>query len=73
MIDGTNVRAMRYAEFLDKWSDPEFRRRFDPLTRFLERLEKEDPRWTRLVLMKKALNALQSKCEELLGIGKAQK
>src|SRR5208337_1943344 len=37
--DGTNLRAMRYSEFLEKWRDQEFQRRFKQLTRFLEELE----------------------------------
>ncbi|MFK4502879.1 hypothetical protein ABIF86_007170 [Bradyrhizobium japonicum] len=65
--DGTNLRAMRYSEFLEKWNDAKFKRRFDPLAHFLNKLEpKEKSRWKRLVLMREALQELQSTCEHLL-------
>jgi hypothetical protein len=65
--DGSDLRCMRFAEFMDRWLDPNFKNRFEPLTRFLDRLEKPDRhRWRRLELMKDALEQLRLKCRELL-------
>jgi hypothetical protein len=33
--DGDNLRCMRFSEFLQNCSEPEFRHRFEPLTRLL--------------------------------------
>ena len=66
--DGTNLRAMRYTEFLEKWRDHEFQCRFKPLTRFLEGLEPSNKLpWQRLELMKGRLHDLQLECEQLFG------
>jgi hypothetical protein len=65
--EGLEPRCMRFSDFSEKWDEASFRQRFDPLTRFLDRLRKEDKhRWRRLELMKEALEKLRLECEGVL-------
>ncbi len=65
--EGTEVRCMRYSEFLLKSTDPDFTRLLDPMTRFVDRLQpSNERRWKRLELMAKALEDLQQQCKLLL-------
>ena len=65
--DDVGLRCMRFSEFSEKWSEGEFSRQFDPLTRFLDKLKPENQhRWKRLTLMAEALKQLREECERLL-------
>jgi hypothetical protein len=67
VLDGDELRCMRYSEFLEKWSEVPFRRTFEPLEHFIDRLEPTDTlRWKRLALMTDALETLKLECERLL-------
>jgi hypothetical protein len=69
IVKNGDPRCMRFSEFADKWGDLEFRRRFDPLTRFIDCLDETHKfRWKRLELMAAALERLRSECDRLLGI-----
>jgi F0F1-type ATP synthase membrane subunit b/b' len=65
--EGSELRCMRYPEFLVKWPDPDFKRLLDPMTRFVDKLQPTNARrWKRLDLMAEALKNLQQKCKQLL-------
>ena len=65
--DGAERRCMRYSEFLQKWTDPVFKRLLDPLIRFVDRLRPTDSRrWKRLELMLQSLEDLHEQCRVLL-------
>jgi hypothetical protein len=65
--EGTDLRCMRYSEFLVKWADPSFTHVLDPMTRFVDRLQPTDARrWKRLELMVEALEHLHQQCKRLL-------
>jgi hypothetical protein len=65
--EAADPRCMRLSDFMEKWQDADFRKRFDPLSNFLEKLEKKDKlRWRRLELMKDALHTLRQECIALL-------
>ena len=67
MREGSELRCMRYSEFLVKWPDPDFKRLLDPMTRFVDKLQPTNARrWKRLDLMAEALKNLQQKCKQLL-------
>ena len=63
-------RCMNYSEFLEKWSDPTFRRMFEPLTSFIDGIDRSRQRpWRRLELTLKSLGELDNECKKLLGLG----
>jgi hypothetical protein len=65
--EGTELRCMRYSEFLMKWTESDFTRLLDPLTRFIDRLRPtNERRWKRLELMENALEHLHQQCIKLL-------
>jgi F0F1-type ATP synthase membrane subunit b/b' len=67
MREGSDLRCMRYSEFLVKWSDASFTHVLDPMTRFVDRLQPTDERrWKRLELMAEALEHLHQQCKRLL-------
>jgi hypothetical protein len=67
LSDGVNLRCMRFSEFLQNWSEPEFRHRFEPLTRLLDGIGPTNAhRWKRLELMGIALERLHGECRRLL-------
>jgi hypothetical protein len=61
-------RCMSVSAFLSKWKgDAEFRRQFDALVAFVDNLRPEDKyRWTRLQLMRGALESLRDESKSLL-------
>jgi hypothetical protein len=65
--DGANLRCMRFSEFVQNWSEPEFRDRFEPLTCLLDGIAPtNEHRWKRLELMAIALEQLRGECRRLL-------
>jgi hypothetical protein len=69
VLDGSELRCMRFSEFLEKWTQPAFKPFFDPLSRFIDQLKPENTlRWKRLELMAQALEQLRLECERLLTI-----
>ncbi|WP_407157681.1 hypothetical protein [Bradyrhizobium sp. STM 3557] len=62
-------RCISYSEFLERWSEPNFRKSFEPLTTFIEGIEPSRQRpWKRLELMREALSELERDCKKLLGL-----
>ena len=62
-------RCMNYSEFLERWSEPNFRKSFEPLTTFIEGIEPSRQRpWKRLKLMAGSLSELEKDCKKLLGL-----
>ncbi len=62
-------RCMTYSEFLERWSDANFRKSFEPLTTFMNGIEPSRQRpWKRLKLMMMSLNELEKDSKKLLGL-----
>jgi hypothetical protein len=65
--EGTELRCMRYSEFLMRWTDPALKFLLDPMTRFVDQLQPTNVRrWRRLELMAEALEHLHQQCKTLL-------
>jgi hypothetical protein len=63
------ARCMNYSEFLERWSEPNFRKSFEPLTSFIEGIEPSRERpWKRLDLMMGSLTELEKSSKKLLGL-----
>jgi len=63
------TRCMSYAEFLDRWDDPQFKKRLGPIVEFLDGLNPDhECRWRRLLLLSEALAELEAECRKLLSV-----
>ena len=66
------TRCMNYSEFLEKWSEPTYRQKFEPLASFIDGIEPSRQRpWRRLSLMQCGLIDVQYESRKILGLAPA--
>lgn len=64
---GDDAQCMRFATFLDRWADNDFKSKFEPMEKFVDGLTPYAARrWRRLQLMHSALGELRAECERIL-------
>jgi hypothetical protein len=71
LIRSTESQAgcIGYAEFLDKWDDPAFKKKLKPIIDFVDGLTPSCKyRWRRLELFSMELKGLRAECQRLLKI-----